>query len=57
MMNQLRLENIRNGDIIRFNNDNTRDWVVIHKSNCNKEILINSKKSKDYTDYYLFGGL
>lgn len=50
---------IKNGDIIRFKNDNTRDWVAIHHTMCKNSNLLQSynKNIKDNTGFYLFGGL
>lgn len=49
---------IHNGDIIRFNNDTSRDWVAIHYSNCDAENITRFNKNvKDNTGFYLFGGL
>jgi len=49
---------ITNGTIIRLNNDNTRDWVCIHHSNCDMEHREKMRKNnKNQTGFYLFGGL
>lgn len=48
---------IRNGDIIRLSSDETRDWVAIHYTKCEKEKQRFNRNIKDNTGYYLFGGL
>lgn len=49
---------ITNGSIIRLKNDNTRDWVCIHYTNCNMSHRAKFNKNiKNHTGYYLFGGL
>lgn len=49
---------IHNGDIIRFKNDISRDWVAIHYSKCDSEDISRYRKHiKDNTGFYLFGGL
>lgn len=48
---------INNGDIIKFNNDNTRCWVAIHINNLDKKFFRINKNIKDNTEFYLFGGL
>ena len=49
---------IKNGDIIRFKNDNVRDWVALHYTcgELRRREKFN-KNVKDNTGYYLFGGL
>lgn len=53
----MNIDEIKNGDIIRFASDNSRDWVVIHRSVCHKEVLQQFSTTNDCTPYYLFGGL
>lgn len=48
---------IKNGDIIKFNNDNVRCWVAIHISKLDKFMFKINKNVKDNTEFYLFGGL
>lgn len=48
---------IRNGDIIRLSSDETRDWVAIHCTKCEKHYQRFNRNIKDNTGYYLFGGL
>ena len=49
---------VQNGDIIRFKNDNVRDWVALHYTcgELRRREKFN-KNVKDNTGYYLFGGL
>ena len=49
---------ITNGSIIRLKNDDNRDWVCIHFSNCDMSYrLRHNKNNKNHTGFYLFGGL
>lgn len=50
--------NIFNGDIVRLDFDDTRDWVAIHHTKC-KEVNAEPyrKNIKDHTGFYLFSGL
>lgn len=49
---------ITNGSIIRLKNDDNRDWVCIHYSECDMSYrLRHNKNNKNHTGFYLFGGL
>lgn len=52
------LPKIENGTIVRFKNDDTRDWVCIHHTKCDMSFREKCRKNvKDHTGFYLFGGL
>ena len=56
--NSFDFSEITNGSIIRLKNDNSRDWVCIHYTNCDmKNRMKHNKNNKNHTGFYLFGGL
>lgn len=54
------IPDIKDGDIIRFHNDNIRDWVAIHYTHLHDDTSFYEKyrkNIKNHTGYYLFGSL